>query len=109
ITSPSTASPRNSSRSLVGNPPFSYAYDRCVSARSSNPGSKVTPSAPSSEEGSGVVRGPPLTLTSRLAGSDGDDLLVVIGPARLAHRVRQLRLPAGAVLAGDQRRCRGLP
>src|SRR5437667_160596 len=31
---PSTASPRNSSRSLVGRPPFSYAYERWVSARS---------------------------------------------------------------------------
>ena len=29
-TSPSTASPRNSSRSFVGSPPFSYAYERWV-------------------------------------------------------------------------------
>ena len=36
-TSPSTASPRNSRRSLVGRPPFSYAYERWVSARTSRP------------------------------------------------------------------------
>ena len=33
-TRPSTESPRNSRRSLVGRPPFSYAYERWVSARS---------------------------------------------------------------------------
>ena len=48
ITTPSTESPRNSSRSLVGRPPFSYAYERWVSARSSRPGSIGTPNASSS-------------------------------------------------------------
>src|SRR5918911_2838039 len=48
ITTPSTESPRNSSRSLVGRPPFSYAYERWVSARSSRSGSNGTPNACSS-------------------------------------------------------------
>src|SRR5690348_15638274 len=47
ITTPSTESPRNSSRSLVGRPPFSYAYERWVSARSSSTGSNGTPNASS--------------------------------------------------------------
>ena len=34
-TSPSTESPRNSSRSLLGSPPASYAYERWVRARTS--------------------------------------------------------------------------
>src|ERR671921_104208 len=45
ITTPSTESPRNSRRSLVGRPPFSYAYERWVRARSSRPGSRGTPKA----------------------------------------------------------------
>ena len=40
MTTPSTESPRNSSRSLVGRPPFSYANERCVRARSSSPASR---------------------------------------------------------------------
>src|SRR4051794_14648024 len=45
-TTPRTESPRNSSRSLVGSPPFSYANDRCVKARSSCSASSVgVPSA----------------------------------------------------------------
>src|SRR5919112_1312550 len=47
ITTPRTESPRNSSRSLVGRPPFSYAYERWVSARSSRSGSNGTPKASS--------------------------------------------------------------
>src|SRR4051812_11211373 len=48
ITTPRTESPRNSSRSLVGRPPFSYAYERWVSARSSSSGFNGTPKASSS-------------------------------------------------------------
>src|SRR5450631_2204556 len=58
---PSTESPRNSSRSLVGRPPFSYAYERCVRARSSTAGSIVTPmtrSRCSSESCSSVIDTP---------------------------------------------------
>src|SRR5690606_26652456 len=36
---PRIESPRNSSRSLCPIPPFSYAYERCVSARVISPGS----------------------------------------------------------------------
>ena len=56
ITTPSTESPRNSSRSLVGRPPFSYAYDRWVSARSSSSGSNGTPNACSSGRVGGRCR-----------------------------------------------------
>src|SRR3954468_12708084 len=49
MTRPSTESPRNSSRSLVGRPPFSYAKERWVSACSSKAASSVTPSASSNE------------------------------------------------------------
>src|SRR5215203_4839718 len=103
MTRPSTASPRNSSRSLVGSPPFSYAYDRWVSARASSSASRVTPSASSSEDGCGNGRGPPVT------GSDRENLLVVIGPAVAARGVRQLGPAARPVLALDQRRGRRLP
>ena len=41
--SPSTESPRNSRRSLLGSPPFSYAYERCVRARSSSGSSTGSP------------------------------------------------------------------
>src|SRR5215213_11525804 len=103
MTRPSTASPRNSSRSLVGSPPFSYAYDRWVRARASSSASSVTPSASSREDGCGNGRGPPVT------GSDREDLLVVVRPAVRAGGVRQLRLAAGAVLTEDQRRGGSLP
>src|SRR5690625_211706 len=43
-TSPSTVSPRNSSRSLVGMPPASWAKERWVRARTSSSGSMGTPS-----------------------------------------------------------------
>src|SRR5215212_4596063 len=109
MTRPSTASPRNSRRSLVGRPPFSYANDRWVSARASSPASRVTPSASSSEDGCGNGRGPPVTLTAWARESDREDLLVVVRPAVGAGRVRQLRLAAGAVLAEDQRRGGSLP
>ena len=56
-TRPSTESPRNSSRSLVGSPPFSYAYERWVSARTRRAGSRVYPSRPSrTRVGRGFVR-----------------------------------------------------
>src|SRR4051812_20493504 len=54
-TRPSTESPRNSSRSLVGRPPFSYAYERWVRAWNSNPGSTVTSSDFISSSGSGTA------------------------------------------------------
>src|SRR4051812_36732976 len=47
MTTPSTESPRNSRRSFVGSPPFSYAYDRWVRARSSRSASRDTPNADS--------------------------------------------------------------
>src|SRR5215207_7564945 len=100
---PSTASPRNSRRSLVGSPPFSYANDRWVSARVSSSASSVTPSASSSEDGYGLGGGLPGT------GSDREDLLVVVRPAVRAGRVRQLRPAAGPVLAADERRGGRLP
>src|SRR4051812_40771645 len=40
---PRIESPRNSRRSLWARPPCSYAYDRWVSASSSNSGSMTTP------------------------------------------------------------------
>src|SRR4029450_4017898 len=83
ITSPSTASPRNSSRSLVGSPPFSYAYDRWVSARPISSASKVTPSAPSSEDESGLERGSPLTPTDRPAGQTATTCLLSYVPQTL--------------------------
>src|SRR5215204_4688006 len=100
---PSTASPRNSRRSLVGSPPFSYANERWVSARVSSSASSVTPSASSSEDGYGLGGGLPGT------GSDREDLLVVVRPAVRAGRVRQLGPAARPVLAADQRRSRRLP
>src|SRR6476646_1278447 len=44
-TKPSTESPRNSSRSLVGRPPFSYANERWVRACVNNASSRLTPIA----------------------------------------------------------------
>src|SRR3954470_10258530 len=61
MTSPRTASPRNSNRSFVGSPPFSYANDRWVRARSRMPASSRTPSASSS----GWVTGEVSLVTSQ--------------------------------------------
>src|SRR4051794_32098326 len=47
MTTPRTESPRNSRRSFVGRPPFSYAYERWVSARSSRSASNGMPKASS--------------------------------------------------------------
>src|SRR5215207_7715513 len=78
-TRPRTASPRNSSRSLVGRPPFSYANDRCVKAQtySSSPPKRI-PRA--------------FSIGWRLL--DLNDLTPTVVPAVLADGVRQLGLPA---------------
>src|SRR4030095_10081564 len=78
-TRPRTASPRNSSRSLVGRPPFSYANDRWVNAQtySSSPPKRM-PRA--------------FSIGWRLL--DLNDLTPTVVPAVLADGVRQLGLPA---------------
>src|SRR5215211_4454432 len=78
-TRPRTASPRNSSRSLVGRPPFSYANDRWVKAQtySSSPPKRM-PRA--------------FSIGWRLL--DLNDLTSTVVPAVLADGVRQLGLPA---------------
>src|SRR6478752_1870479 len=62
---PSTESPRNSRRSLVGRPPFSYAKDRWVSASTTNSSSSSTPSAALMASGSGVLFGVPEPAATR--------------------------------------------
>src|SRR6185437_16246614 len=96
------ASPRNSSRSFGGRPPFSYAYERWVSESRSSSGSSVTPSA--SSNGAGSAGGPPGVLPPMSATRSGglDDLAAVVLAARRARDVLELRLLAGAVGAGHQ-------
>ena len=65
-TRPSTVSPRNSRRSLVGMPPFSWANDRCVSARTRSSGSSWTPSF-SSRPVAGAAGATRLSLRARCA------------------------------------------
>src|SRR5690606_19487431 len=96
---------RNSSRSLVGSPPFSYAYERCVSARSSSTGSIGTPTAASIAS----VADGEFTAGGRLGDASVklDDLAAVVRAADLAYRVGQLGRPA--LRAGRRRHPGGLP
>src|SRR5262245_42542896 len=95
---PSTASPRNSSRSFVAVRPFSNANDRCVRASSRSDGSRnETPSARSSAS-PGLSTG--VTTTPLL---DVDRLPAGVVAAVRADPVRELGLPAlrtGAVRGG---------
>ena len=125
---PRTESPRNSSRSLVGRPPFSYAKDLCVSARSSSSALTWTRSLASRTEMSASAarpscrrhahRVPPLPSPAHLlprhpgrsgspdvsaatgSGRRGDDLAAVVSAAGRAGRVRQLGI--AALRAGHQ-------
>src|SRR5213592_544666 len=94
-TRPSTESPRNSSRSLVGRPPFSYAYERWVSARTRRADSSLYPSRPSRsvwDEALSVLFDSDIApLTSR---SDLEDLALVVSAASRARDVLQLGLVA---------------
>src|SRR4051812_2337066 len=120
-TSPSTESPRNSRRSLVGSPPFSYANDRWVSASPSRPSGRATPSASCSQAADrSACAGPPgaavaplpselATTVLRAVGSDGEDLTACVLAAVRARHVRGLELAAGAVRARRQGRRGRLP
>src|SRR5690349_5129358 len=112
-TRPSTESPRNSRRSFVGRPPFSYAYERWVSARTRRAGSSEYPSRPSRSVWDealsaaacfGDLASDMEPVTCR---SDLEDLAAVVGAAARARDVLQLRLVAA--LARHQGRNRGLP
>src|SRR6478609_1727669 len=102
---PSTESPRNSRRSLVGSPPFSYAYDRWVRASSTNSSDSSTPSAALMTAGSGMFAPVPAAT----AGSDPDDLAAPVLPTRRAHGMRGRQRAASPVRAGHQGRHGGLP
>src|SRR6476620_4547228 len=104
---PSTESPRNSRRSLVGSPPFSYAYDRWVSASTTNSPESSTPSAALITSGSGVLFGPPEPAAT--TGSDPDDLAAPILPAGGADLVRRRHRATRPVRAGNQGGGAGLP
>src|SRR5689334_21043019 len=121
-TRPSTESPRNSRRSLVGRPPFSYAYERWVSARTRMADSSLYPSRPSRSvwdeavlsdfflavgsalASSAFLAVDTVPLTSR---SDLEDLALVVGAARRARDVLLLGLVAA--LARNQGGDRSLP
>src|SRR3954454_15368392 len=110
-TRPSTESPRNSSRSLVGRPPFSYAYERWVSARTRRADSSLYPSRPSNSVWDEAWLSPAfffgvdtVPLTSR---SDLEDLALVVGATSRARDVLQLGLVAA--LARNQGGDRSLP
>ncbi len=114
-TRPSTESPRNSRRSLVGRPPFSYAYERWVSARTRRADSSRYPSRPSrsvwdeaalllSACFSALDSSDIAPLTSR---SDLEDLALVVGAAARARNVLELRLLA--TLTRNQGGDRSLP
>src|SRR4051812_48483692 len=115
-TSPSTESPRNSRRSLVGSPPFSYANERWVSASPSSPSDSSMPRASRSQAADrsacavppGASGSTPSTVLSGV-GSDREDLTAGVLAAVRARHVRGLELAAGAVRARRQRRGRGLP
>src|SRR4051812_37519567 len=98
-TRPSTESPRNSRRSLVGKPPFSYAYERWVRAWNSSPGSTVTSSEFISSSGSG-----PAAFGIALTGCSPNAVARTIAllPARsevldLAPLVLQVQRGAGGI------------
>src|SRR5919206_1016025 len=112
----STASPRNSSRSLVGRFPCSYAYDRCVRARSSRLGAIRTPRASTSasalEEPCGATTGVGSAPRSEVL----DPAALVLEVERGAGRVRDdaglVRPRVGHLAAlhpGGQGRGRRLP
>src|SRR3954469_15472698 len=118
-TRPSTESPRNSSRSLVGRPPCSYAYERWVSARTRRADSSLYPSRPSNSVWDEAVLSAgafPLTRDAFFLGvdtvpltgrSDLEDLALVVGAASRARDVLQLGLVAA--LARNQGGDRSLP
>src|SRR6476469_4297366 len=104
---PSTESPRNSRRSLVGNPPFSYANDRWVSASTTNSPSSSTPSAALMTSGSGVLFPVPEPVAT--AGSDPDDLAAPVLPAGSTDLMGRRHRATRPVRTGDQGRGTGLP
>src|SRR5260370_14888098 len=115
-TSPSTASPRNSSRSLLVTPPCSKAYDRCVSESRSRwgwrkrmwrPSSNSLPTAasrgPSSSPGSGVSKLFDLNdLTARVVAALPADSVGHLGRVALGADglPRDGKLPGGPAVAG---------
>src|ERR1700754_5202251 len=104
MTTPSTESPRNSRRSLVGSPPFSYAYERCVRASSSSSGLRIgSPSAARRSAYGCCVK--TTTASDDLAAVDPGAVLTALG----AGAVRQVLGAAGRVRAGHQRRRDSLP
>src|SRR6266480_1783249 len=115
-TSPSTASPRNSSRSLFVTPPCSKAYDRCVSESRSRwgwrkriwrPSSNSLPTAasrgPLSSPGSGVSKLFDLNdLTARVVAALAADSVGHLGRVALGADglPRGGKLPGGPAVAG---------
>src|SRR5690606_20920030 len=89
----STESPRNSRRSLDGRPPFSYAKERCVSARTSRSGSSSTPILLVSASAAAGSLGCTATRDSSglvLGAQRLDVLAAVVGAARGARGVLEL-------------------
>src|SRR6187431_1994116 len=117
-TSPSTESPRNSSRSLCGSPPASYAYERWVRARPSTAASTGPPVtswrwSSSSLTGRSGVSAPdeadplPMRAGSALVlGALGRAVVAaLVGATRRTRHVRLgERLALGAGRRGDGRR-----
>src|SRR2546423_2657917 len=117
-TSPSTASPRNSSRSLFVTPPCSKAYDRCVSESRRRSGSWKRIWRPSSSSPPPAVsRGTSPSPASRASKLfDLNDLTARVVPALPTDTMRHLRcvalrtdglprdgeLPGGTAVAGGR-------
>src|ERR1041384_6947775 len=86
---PRTASPRNSRRSLVGSPPRSYAYERCVSA---SPSKSLFRNRTPTRCSSGVARPRRRPSTFLIPSLDGHRLTAGVRAAVWTGPVRQLGL-----------------